>query len=289
MKKEKQDNKVDMLFVLIVFFLNYGIVYFFSFRSTIYGDIAFAVSLVFILGVLYFHLKKKYHNSLRLIILLGLHLLILPFIQVTFFKLNNSEFVFSSDFLNQKIILAKSDLSKIDGAEALKQIVRENKFHLLNHEIPDKLIGNTFYFRDYSIAIKKADWRMGNRPNDRQPPNNKAKIVNQIPKKIIIRFFSIQKRLSFEIRNDTFLEQINKIINESNELNEFIKKPILIVKSNDIWLDSVSGFLLGNVKPNSRLSQIIQLLQLFNLFLITLVLSELIISSGWLTITRKNT
>lgn len=287
-KEKKEDKKVD-LFLILISYLIYPIVYFFSFRSTIFGDIAFAVTIVFILSVLYFFLKKKYHNSFRLVILLGLHLLIFPFIQVTVFKAHNSEFTFNSDFLNQKIILAKSDLSKIDGADGLKQIIHENKFHLINHEIPDKLIGKTFYFKDYSIAIKKADWRLWRHPNNRPSPSNKTKIINRIPKKIIIDFHSIQKRLNFEIANETFLEKINKIIHESKELTEFIKNPILIVKSNDIWLDSVSGFLLGNVKPNSRLSQIIQLIQLFNLFLITLILSDLIVNSKWLTLSRKNT
>lgn len=290
MKNEKREDVKVGLFLVLFYFLTNTIPYFFSFRSTIYGDIIFAFSLLSILLVLYIYLKKKYYNSFRLIILFGLHLLVLPFIQVSIFKYNNSEFVFNSEFLEQKIILAKNELRKIDGADALKQIIFDQKFELLNQEIPDKYIGKIFNFENYSISIESTDWRLYNRPNDRKSPSKKENtinVINHIPKKISVDFFDNKKTITFQINNETFEKRINELINEFKELTKFIKDPILVVKSNDIWLDSVSGFLLGNVKPNSRLTQMIQLFQLFNLFLITLVVSELIISSGWITLQRK--
>lgn len=284
--ESKVGKDVPVIFYVIVQGVLYTLPYFFSFKSNLYFDIAFCLIEILALILTYVYLRKKFARIGRFLTLISLHILILPGLQVAFFYSDYKQFAFNQDFLDQKVSIANQELKKLEGSDDFVQIIKDKKFSLLQSEIPDSCIGKKYKFDNYSIGFRKAE-RQRNRPNHRKSPSDTLSPPNNYIKIGDIYFFDSKKKVSLLISNEKFIDVLTNAIKEREILISFIKNPVLAVRSNDIWLDSISGFLLGNVKPNSRISQMIQLIQVFNLFLLTLVLSEFIIKSNYFSIQQK--
>ena len=71
-----------------------------------------------------------------------------------------------------------------------------------------------------------------------------------------------------------------------NLLNTKIQNPKQFIPYNDIWLDSVTGFVFGFIKPLSKLSQIIRFLQLIAAYFLFHMISSWLKTSKILNISE---
>lgn len=91
----------------------------------------------------------------------------------------------------------------------------------------------------------------------------------------------------FNIIDETIEIAIRNKLEERNELLYLLKNPIISVGYSDVWIECSTGFLLGNLRPISSISQILQLIQIFLLFVTATIVGNFISSTKSLMITKK--
>jgi hypothetical protein len=145
----------------------------------------------------------------------------------------------------------------------------------MNKRINDSLVSKKIFYKDYYLKILTNE---NSRKRTREKAHDK-----------IIEFYSInsKKLATIYLSSGTLISGINEKVRERNKLLILLNNPKKDIHFADLWLDTISGFIFSNIKPLTRLPQIIQLLQIFSLFIFGYMMTTFIDTSSKFKITKK--
>lgn len=227
-----------------------------------YGETAFLIYLAVILYYLFILTKERYSNMSTFYFLTFLLIGLLPYFHYLNYSYNKENYSFNNEYLDKNIINYKQELENYKDSVFifdLKSKFHNTKINLLEDR-KQKIKEFTFIVR----SISKDD----ERPNDR----SREKEVDIFKNNIRIA--------TLKLESGNLIDGINKFTKEMNLLNTKIQNPKQFIPYYDIWLDSVTGFIFGFIKPLSKLSQIIRFLQLITAYFLFHMISS------WLKISK---
>lgn len=233
--------------------------------------------IVFLLGYIHLTFKKTYKNIGMFVILLFSLLVIFPLIQIILYSSNDKHFVYNQEFLNYKKEIIQHEIENFESIDLVDSILISNHDNYLNCWISNDLINDTIIINGISVLIEKN--HNINRPTDRNGGG-------YIQKTITLLSNTNKNNLLISIYNEPLKSGLLRMKNEYFHLKKIEQNPRLDIRRKDIWIDSISGFLLGNIKPISSISQIIQLFQILNLFILGIIMSQIILNSNYLIIKK---
>jgi len=268
--KRRQAN-----FLIITTLLIFILKYIFGGQVSIkYGEIIYLISIGALLFFLFILTKEKYSNMSTFFILTFLLIGLLPYFHFLNYSYNQENYSFNNGYLDKNIKNYKEELKNYKDSVLISELKSEfynSKLNVLLENKKQKI--NEYIFVVKSISEKGAvtpnEGPLG-RPNDR----------GNLEKEVSI-FKNNKKITNLKLGTGNLFDGIDQYKKEIILLNTKIQNPKQFIPYNDIWLDSVTGFVFGFIKPLSKLSQIIRLLQLINAYLLFHMISS------WLKITKK--
>jgi hypothetical protein len=263
MDEINEQRRVSYL-LIIAFLLIFILKYIFGGQVSIkYGEIIYLVSVGGLLTYSYILTRKKYSNMSTFFFLSFLLIGLLPYLHYLNYSYNKENYSFNNEYLNKNIKNYKEELKNYKDSVFifdLKSKLPNTKINLLEDR-KQKIKEYTF--------IVKSNSKDDERPNDRSGEKEVDIFKNNI------------RITTLKLESGKLIDGVNKFTEEVNLLNTKIQNPKQFIPYNDIWLDSVTGFVFGFIKPLSKLSQIIRLLQLITAYLLFHMISS------WLKISKK--
>ena len=234
--------------------------------------------LVFItIALIYFYnvYKKLYHNIGNFTITTFLILGAFPFCHYLIYNSDNNNYTFSQEYINLKRNEIKLELNHYKDCNELNKISRNISPSFLSKKINDSLIFKKIIYKDYYLKIL--------------PNNNVSRPTERESSDKIIEFYTIKsKKLgTIYLTSGSLISGIKEKIKQRNELIVLLNNPKKDIHFADLWLDSISGFVFSNIKPLTRLPELIQLFQIFSFFIFAYMLNTLLDSSTKFKITKK--
>ena len=147
---------------------------------------------------------------------------------------------------------------------------------ILESTVVDSLLGSTIKIDNFYLKI-------GERNNLRRPISREyiAKTID------VFTINSIDKIGTFNICEETIKEAINLKLDNRKKLLKVNSNFYDQIQFKDIWIETATGFLLGNLKPISFWTQLIQLIQIFILFIIATMTGNFISNCEILNIEKR--
>ena len=270
MNNDKKD------YTLITMFLaSYTVKFIFSDKYRNFAEILFLVVITITLFYFYNVYKKLYHNIGNFTITTFLILGAFPFCHYLIYNSDNNNYTFSQEYINLKRNEIKLELNRYKDCNELSKISKKNPPNFLSKKIDDSLMFKKIIYKDYYLKIL--------------PNNNLRRPTERGFSDKIIEFYTIKsKKLgTIYLTSGSLISGINEKIKQRNELVVLLNNPKKNIHFADLWLDSISGFVFSNVKPLTRLPQIIQLFQIFSLFIFAYMMTTFLDSSINFKITKK--
>lgn len=227
-----------------------------------YGETVFLIFLAVILYYLFILTKERYSNMSTFYFLTFLLIGLLPYFHYLNYSYNKGNYNFNNEYLDKNIINYKQELENYKDSVFIFDL--KSKFH--NTKI-NLLEDRKQKIKEYTFIVKSIS-KDDERPNDR----SREKEVDIFKNNIRIT--------TLKLESGNLIDGINKFTKEMNLLNTKIQNPKQFIPYNDIWLDSVTGFVFGFIKPLSKLSQIIRFLQLITAYFLFHMISS------WLKISK---
>lgn len=227
-----------------------------------YGETVFLILIAVILFSLFNLTRERYSNMSTFYFLTFMLIGLLPYFHYLNYSYDKENYSFNSEYLNKNIKNYKEELKNYKDSVFifdLKSKFPNTKINLLEDR-KQKIKEYTFIVK----SISKDD----ERPNDR----SREKEVDIFKNNIRIT--------TLKLESGNLIDGVNKFTKEMNLLNTKIQNPKQFIPYNDIWLDSITGFVFGFIKPLSKLSQIIRFLQLITAYFLFHMISS------WLKISK---
>ena len=110
---------------------------------------------------------------------------------------------------------------------------------------------------------------------------------------IFVDYLNISDSSGNSILSDSFFPQKTIRIYFSDYLNNLLKANKVIEKSahiadRDIWVESISGFLFGDIKTVSTLAKFIRLIHLIIVYYLIIMISKLIEHKKWFEVKKES-
>lgn len=233
-----------------------------------YGETIFLIFIAVILFCLFNLTRERYSNMSTFYFLTFLLIGLLPYFHYLNYSYDKENYSFNKEYLVRNIKNYKEELQNYKDSVFILDLhskFQNVKINLLE-EKKQKIKEYTFIVK----SISKDD----EKPNDR----NREKDVEIFKNNIRIT--------TLKLESGNLTEGINKFTREMNLLKTKIQNPKQFIPYNDIWLDSVTGFIFGFLKPLSKLSQIIRFLQLITAYFLFHMISSWLKTSKKLNISK---
>ncbi|MDQ1164879.1 hypothetical protein [Flavobacterium sp. SORGH_AS_0622] len=239
-----------------------------------YGEIIYLIAIAGLLFFLFILTRGRYSNMSTFFILTFLLIGLLPYFHYLNYSYNKENYSFNNEYLHKNIHSYKDELKKYKDSVFISEL----KFKLYNRKLNLLLENKKQKISDYTFVVKSISEKGAATPN--QGPIGRPNDRGNLEKEVDI--FKIDKKIiTLKLGTGNLIDGIDQYIKEINLLNTKIQNPKQFIPYNDIWLDSVTGFVFGFIKPLSKLSQIIRLLQLINAYFLFHMISS------WLKISKK--
>lgn len=233
-----------------------------------YGETVFLILIAVILYSLFNLTRERYSNMSTFYFLTFMLIGLLPYFHYLNYSYDKENYSFNNEYLNKNIKNYKEELKNYKDSVFifdLKSKFPNTKINLLEDR-KQKI-------KEYTLIVKSIS-KDDERPNDR----NTEKEVDIFKNNIRIT--------TLKLESGNLIDGINKFTKEMNLLKTKIQNPKQFIPYNDIWLDSVTGFVFGFIKPLSKLSQIIRFLQLINAYFLFHMISSCLKISKTLNISE---
>lgn len=219
-------------------------------------SVLFLLVLTQLLDALYNKYKNKYNNVKYYIILLWLILIIFPLSHYACYYYDKDNYTLNQEYLIHNKNKRELELTKINKSINIDTLLITLPKYILEKKISNSLINKNIKYNNYTIKVRR----------QKKESNSSSNIQNS--KSL---FFLNKKNAligSIDGIND---EKIIDVVNEKLKKKIKIKRAALISKNNlhfgDLWLDSITVFVFSNIKPISRLPQLLQFFQIITLFI----------------------
>ena len=272
-KNNEKSSEANLLITiaLLIFILKY---IFGEQVSIKYGEIVYLISIGGLLFYLFILTREKYKNMSTFFFFIFLLIGMLPYFHYLNYSWNKENYSFNNEYLDKNIKSYKEELRNYKDSIFISEL--KSKFY--NTKLNILIENKKQKIREYTFVVKSISERGAVIPNDGfiGRPNNRGNLEREVDV-----FKNNKKVTTLNLGRGNLIDGINQFTKEINLLNTKIQNPKQFIPYNDIWLDSVTGFVFGFIKPLSKLSQIIRLLQL----IVAYFLFHMI--SSWLKISKK--
>jgi len=270
MNKDKKNYTL-----LIMLLASYTVKFIFSDKYRNFAEILFLIVITITLIYFYNVYKKLYYNIGNFTITTFLILGAFPFCHFLIYNSDNNNYTFSQEYINLKKNEIKLELNNYKDCNELNKISKNLSPNLLSKKIDDSLMFKKIIYKDYYLKIL--------------PNNNIRRPTKRESRDKIIEFYTIKsKKLgTIYLTSGSLISGINEKNRQRNELIVLLNNPKKDIHFADLWLDSISGFVFSNIKPLTRLPQLIQLFQIFSLFIFAYMMTTFLDSSTNFKITKK--
>ena len=278
--KQSNKKKIDSELVLIIsiFVVLLALLKLNQIKYQVAFEIMFLILVVLILLYVLIVYSPRFKNLNTFILLLTSHLILLPILQIIIYANDSKQFAIDPNFINQKENEIENELRDYRNSEILSELLKSKR--LKNSDFSRY---NEYISEDSTKFIIKSQGEFVNNHPAADREERRSADYHVI---IIIRNTdSIIIRRSEEISSK---DAIRNLLKRKSELLRELNNPNRRIERMDLWLDSISGFLLGNIKPNSKLSQVVQLVQIFLLSTIAILFGDFIVNMDSLKIRPKN-
>jgi len=278
--KQSNKKKIDCELVLIIsiFVVLLALLKLNQIKYQVAFEIMFLILVVLILLYVLIVYSPRFKNLNTFILLLTSHLILLPILQIIIYANDSKQFAIDPNFINQKENEIENELRDYRNSEILSELLKSKR--LKNSDFSRY---NEYISEDSTKFIIKSQGEFVNNHPAADREERRSADYHVI---IIIRNTdSIIIRRSEEISSK---DAIRNLLKRKSELLRELNNPNRRIERMDLWLDSISGFLLGNIKPNSKLSQVVQLVQIFLLSTIAILFGDFIVNMDSLKIRPKN-
>jgi hypothetical protein len=249
-----------------------------------YGELFYLIAIGILLFILFIMSKKRYSNMSIFFLLSFMLLGILPYFHYLNYSNNKGNYTFNNDYLEQNVKNYKEELNNYKDSILISEIKSKLDKSNTNIIINETLINTIQTLDEYTFILKKEKtipYEIFLFSKTKKPgrPNDRAEAIINVYKKN-------QELATLVISSNNLKTDINSYLSEQKMLNTKIKNPKEFIPFNDIWLDSVTGFIFSFIKPFSKAAQIIRLLQLITAYFLFHMISKWINLSKHLNITK---
>lgn len=271
-KYETKRREANFLIIttLLIIILKYAFGGDFSIK---YGETIYLLLIGVLLFFLYILTSKKYNNMSTFFLLTFLLVGLLPYCHYLLYSNNKDNYSFDNDYLKNNIVNYKKELLRYKDSVS----VFELKTISYQAKVDTTLKNKQQRIKDYIFVVKDSANIETRRPDDRSPNQKKIDVYK-----------NNKKIATLKLNSGLLNDDIAHYLKEMNNIKAKIKNPEKFIPYNDIWLDSVTGFIFSFIKPLSKLSQIIRLLQLVTAYFLFNMISSWLKLSKSLNVTRKN-
>ncbi|MBP8115355.1 MAG: hypothetical protein KAY50_08360 [Chitinophagaceae bacterium] len=263
----------DILLILLLFFLNIIVVIFYLNISTwflLIGVVIFSV-------LLYYQFKNKYVNISRILFLFISVFGLLPTFHCVLYKFDKNHYRLNEDFLNHKMGMLKKKLENYKDSTLVRDFLVSQNLNL------DSLPKNNTSIDQYKIIINTLSrdpritvGRPNRLPHARSNESDFIFILDSNNRQILVDSFKRDFTLRSYLSN-----YLNKLsIDKSHiEKSEFID-------DKDIWVESISGFLFGDIETLSTVTKFLRLVQLILFYFLLTFVSKFIEKTNWFEVKK---
>jgi hypothetical protein len=233
-----------------------------------YGETLFLIFIAVILFSLFNLTRESYSNMSTFYFLTFMLIGLLPYFHYLNYSYDKENYSFNKEYLDRNIKNYKEELKNYKDSVSILDL--QTKFHNVKINLLEE---KKQKIKEYTFIVKSIS-KDDERPNDR----SREKEVDIFKNNIRIT--------TVKLESGNLIDGINKFTREMNLLKTKIQNPKQFIPYNDIWLDSVTGFIFGFLKPLSKLSQIIRFLQLITAYLLFHMISSWLKTSKILNISE---
>jgi hypothetical protein len=233
-----------------------------------YGETVFLIFIALILLSLFNLTRKRYTNMSTFYFLTFMLIGLLPYFNYLNYSYDKENYSFNKEYLEKNIKNYKEELKNYKDSVFILDL--KSKFHNVKINLIED---QKQKIKEYTFVVKSIS-KDNERPNDRSREKEVDIFKNSI------------KITTLKLESGNLIDGINKFSREMNLLKTKIKNPKQFIPYNDIWLDSVTGFIFGFLKPLSKLSQIIRFIQLLTAYFLSHMISSWLKKSKILNISE---
>jgi hypothetical protein len=261
-KRRKKIVTIEKYKGLLVISLYFIIRLFISTKYRVVSELIFFIAMTALIYIFYKVYRIAYENIGRLSVFIFLVMVLFPLSHYVIFKIDYKNYTFNKDYLEHKSREIDQELNFYNDLDSLLLVAKIiPKETLLNNNIKE-IIGDTLKFKDYILVFKFEN----ETEQYRSTPGDFVPIME-----VYHHEFKIA---DLELYYDNISNSINKKKKDKTDLIKFRNNPFIKIHIGDLWLDSVTGFIFGNIKPISRISQTIQVLQIIIIFILVYIISS---------------
>lgn len=233
-----------------------------------YGETVFLILIAVILYSLFNLTREIYSNMATFYFLTFMLIGLLPYFHYLNYSHDKENYSFNNEYLNKNVENYKEELKNYKDSV----FVFELKSKFPNAKIT--------LIEDRKQTIKEYTFIVKSISKDEERPNDRGR------EKEIDIFKNNIRIATLKLESENLIDGVNKFTEEMNLLNTKIHNPKQFIPYNDIWLDSVTGFVFSFIKPLSKLSQIIRFLQLITAYFLFHMISSWLKTSKTLNISE---
>jgi hypothetical protein len=228
-------------------------------QGSVLSEYWFFILATIIVVVIHFVLNSFFKNAI--FFSFGIYLLfgIFPFMHYLIYKNDKKSYNYESYYLQYKANLSKDKMNHYSSINILKDIKTKSSDSLLSLNPHELLHRQLIQTQDYIITTQY-HYDFG-----KNHPDIKAQLDIYLKSGKMVSSIDINDAENIQGAINNYINKYNEVLNETKEPEKYL----LI---SDFWLESITGFIFGDIKPLSTFAKLIRILQL----LVSIIFSLLI-------------